>query len=90
MTGIKQKKNNHLKIKNFLPNDEEFSHLEAKGKIVITKDADFDILCFEIDIGNYFLTLIRLWPQNCPSQLLTPVASSEILNLILLTNICSH
>ena len=77
MMGIKQKKNNNLKIKNLLPKDEEFSHLEAKGKIVITKDVDFDILCFEIDIDNYFLTLVRLWPQNCLSQPLTPVASSD-------------
>ena len=77
MMGIKQKKNNHLKIKNLLPKDQAFSNLEAKGKIVITKDIDFDILCFEIDIDNYFLTLVRLWPQNWPSQPLTPVTSSD-------------
>lgn len=33
------------------------------------KDADFDILCFDINIVGFFPTRVRLWPQNhqsCP------------------------
>ena len=40
--------------------------LDTEGKIL--KDADFNILVFEIRIKCYFETRVRLWPQNHPLE----------------------
>ena len=40
--------------------------LDAKDKILILNDANFEILVFEIRIKGCFETHIRLWPQNHP------------------------
>ena len=40
--------------------------LDTEGKIL--KDADFNILVFEIRIKGYFETRVRLWPQNHPLE----------------------
>ena len=44
--GCAQSKKN-VQIKNMLPKNHEIS--SVSGEIILKKDEDFDILCFEID-----------------------------------------
>ena len=57
-----------LKIKNFLPKGAKFSHLNTRGEIILKRDADFDILCFEINFQGYFPAIVRLWRSNHPKS----------------------
>ena len=61
--GLIHSKKKRLKIRNLLPKS---SMLDTEGKIL--KDADFNILVFEIRIKGYFETRVRLWPQNHPLE----------------------
>ena len=65
-----------VKIKNMLPRGSEFSHLNKRGEILLRRDQDFDILCFEIKFERYFLTVVRLRPSNHPTSVPTPNVSS--------------
>ena len=69
-------KRSKIKIKNIL--DKNIPR--TSGEIVIRKDADFDIICFDIDIEGFYPTRIRLLLQNhptCPpTPKLSPVLSS--------------
>ena len=76
MMGVSQSKKSQVKIKILLPKGSRYSHLNVDGEIVLTKDDDFDILCFEINFSGYFPTLARLWPQNHPLIPPTPAVSS--------------
>ena len=49
--------------------------LDTEGKIL--RDADFNILVFEIKIKGYFETRVRLWPQNHPLEPSTPNVSFD-------------
>ena len=49
--------------------------LDTEGKIL--KDADFNILVFEIRVKGYFETRVRLWPQNHPLEPSTPNVSFD-------------
>lgn len=56
-------KRNIVKIKNNL---EEIMP-KASGGIVVRKEANFDIICFDINIEGFYPTRVRLWPQNLPT-----------------------
>ena len=56
-------KRNIIKIKNNL---EEIMP-KASGGIVVRKEANFDIICFDINIEGFYPTRVRLWPQNLPT-----------------------
>ena len=47
-------------IKNLLPKGKHFSHLKTNREIILKKDTDFDILCFEIKFEGYYPTLVCL------------------------------
>ena len=63
MIGLKILKNK-LKIKSLVPEGEFFNHLRPKGEILIKKDEDFDIICFEIHVMVFFPAIVHLWPIN--------------------------
>ena len=69
--GSELVKKNRIRIKNIL--DELMPKIS--GKIVIKKDADFDVICFDIDIRGYYPTRVCLWPQNHRTW---PPATSEL------------
>ena len=56
-------KKSRIKTKNIL--DENMPR--ASVEIVIRKDVDFDVICFDIDIKRFYPTHVRLWPQNHPT-----------------------
>ena len=58
--------------KNMLPQGSEFSHLNTRGKIILRRNQDFDIICFEIKFECYFPTVMRLWLSNHPTGPPTP------------------
>ena len=39
----------------------------ASGKILLRKDPDFDVLCFDVNIDGFHPARVRLWPQNHPT-----------------------
>lgn len=49
--------------------------LDTEGEIL--KDADFNILVFEIRVKGYFETRFRLWPQSHPLEPSTPKVSFD-------------
>lgn len=73
--GSIRSKREKVKIKNLLPRGNEFSHLNAKSKITLKRDIDFDILCFEINFQGYFPAAARLCPSNHPTSPPTPNVS---------------
>lgn len=73
--GSIRSKREKVKIKNLLPRGNEFSHLNAKSKITLKRDIDFDILCFEINFQGYFPAAVRLCPSNHPTSPPTPNVS---------------
>ena len=48
-----------VKIKNNLPQGSEFSHLNIRGEIILRRDQDFNILCFEIKFEDYSPTVVH-------------------------------
>lgn len=56
-------KRNRIKVKNNL---EEIIPKASSG-IVFRKEANFDIICFDIKIVGFYPTRVRLWPQNLPT-----------------------
>ena len=72
--GSSSSEKNKVKIKNLLPEDNEIS--QTSGKIVLRKDTDFDVLCFDINFDGYFTNHIRLWVQNHPTPTPTPEVGS--------------
>ena len=67
-------KKKRVKIKNLLPKEENMP--KASGEIVLRKDMDFDILCFDINIDGFYPARICLWPQNYPIAPPTPDIST--------------
>ena len=63
MGSAKSKKN--LQIKNMLPKNQEIS--SVSGEVILKKDENFDILCFDINFNGFLSTRVRLWPINSPS-----------------------
>ena len=55
-----------------LPRGSEFSDLNTRGKIILRRNQDFDIICFEIKFEGYFPTVMRLWLSNHPTGPPTP------------------
>lgn len=64
--GLSQSKKNRVKI-----------NLNVNGEIVLTKEVDFNILCFEINFNSYFPIPVPLWPQNLLPIPSTTAVSSE-------------
>ena len=60
--GICRVKKRKLKIKNVIPKDKDTPR--AFGKILLRKDPEFDVLCFDINIDGFHPARIRLWLQN--------------------------
>ena len=63
-------KKSKLKIKNVMPKDKDM--LKASGRILLRKDPDFDVLCFDININGFCPAHFRLWPQNHSTNFPTP------------------
>ena len=63
-------KKSKLKIKNVMPKDKDM--LKASGRILLRKDPDFDVLCFDININGFYPAHFRLWPQNHSTNFPTP------------------
>ena len=63
MGCVQSKKN--LQIKNMPPKNHEIS--SASGEIILKKDEDFDILCFDINFDGFLSKCVRLWSINSPS-----------------------
>ena len=82
--GSIRSKREKVKIKNLLPRGTEFSHLNARGKITLKRDTDFDILCFEINFQGYFPAAVRLWPSNHPTSPPTPNVSILTFRIVVL------
>ena len=72
MMKLGQSKKNRVKVKvtgnNFL---------FTARKIVVRKDEDLDILCLDLDFDGYFLTIVRVWPENRSSRLPKPNISLD-------------
>ena len=53
---------------------------KVSGEIIIKKYADYNIVCFDVDIEGFFPVRVCLWPQDhptCPPTLqISPVVSS--------------
>ena len=61
-------KQRKLKIKNVTPKDKDMPR--ASVKILLRKDPEFDVLCFDIDTDGFHPARVRLWPQNdCSKRL---------------------
>ena len=58
-------KRDKLKVKSILPKEENIP--KASGEIVLRKDTDLDILCFDRNIDGFYSVSVRLWPQNHPT-----------------------
>ena len=71
MLGCVQLKEKVL-VKNMLPKYHEIS--SVSDEIILKKDEDFDIICFDINFDGFLSTRVRLWPINSPTTppLLTP------------------
>ena len=68
MMDFAQSKKN-VQIKNMLPKSHEIS--SVSGKIILKKDEDFDIFCFDTNFDGFLSTRVRLWPMNSPCTLPT-------------------
>ena len=55
-------KKTKLKIKNVITKDKDMP--KVSGRILLRKDPDFDVLCFDINIDGFYPARFRLWPQN--------------------------
>ena len=86
--GSIHSKKEKAKTKNMLPWGSEFSHLNMRGEIILRRDQDFDILCFEIKFVGYFPTVVHLWPSNHPTSLPTQTVLSidDISDMVLIVN----
>ena len=65
MGCVQLKKN--VRFKNMLPKNHEIS--SASGEIVLKKDEDLNILCFDINFDGFLSARVRLWPINSPCTL---------------------
>lgn len=63
--GCVQSKKEGVILKNNLPKENEIS--KVAGEIVLKKDSDFNILCFDVNFDGYYTTRVRLWPENHPT-----------------------
>ena len=72
-------KKRKLKIKNVIPKDKDMRR--ASGKILLRKDPDFDVLCFDINIEGFHPVRVRLWLQNHPICPPTPEFFVMVLSL---------
>ena len=66
-------KRDKLKVKSILPKEENIP--KASGEIVLRKDTNLDILCFDRNIDVFYLVSVRLRPQNHPIAPITPEVS---------------
>ena len=53
-----------VQIKNMLPKNHEIS--SVSGEIILKKDEDFYIFCFDISFDGFLSTRVPLWPINSP------------------------
>ena len=67
MGCVQSKKN--VQIKNMFPKNHEIS--PVFGEVILKKDEDFDIFCFDINFDGFLSTRVRLWPMNSPCTLPT-------------------
>ena len=51
---------NKLKIKSLIPEGESFNYLIPRGEILIWKDEDFDVICFETNAEGWFPAIVQL------------------------------
>ena len=73
MMGYVQSKKN-VQIKNMLSKNHKIS--SVSGEIILKKDEDFDILCFDIDFDEFLSTRVCLWRINSPSTA-PPILGSD-------------
>ena len=65
-----------VQIKNMLPKNHEIS--SVSGEIILKKDEDFDIFCFDINFDGNLSARVRLWPINSPcTSPATPDSDSD-------------
>ena len=69
MMGCVQSKKN-VQIKNMFPKNYEIS--PVFGEVILKKDEDFDIFCFDINFDGFLFTRVRLWPININSPCTPP------------------
>lgn len=41
---------------------------KVSGKILLTKDPDFHVLCFDLNIDSFYPARVHFWPQNHPTN----------------------
>ena len=56
----------NVQIKNMLPKNNEISSSEF-GEIILKKDEEFDILCFDVNFDGFLSTRTCFWLINPPS-----------------------
>ena len=69
-------KKSKLKIKNVIPKDKDMP--KASGRMLLRKDPNVDVLCFDINIDGFYPACFRLWPQNHPTNPPTPNLSVAV------------
>ena len=57
------------------------------GEIILKKDEDFDILCFDISFDGFLSTRVRLCPINSPS---TPLEKGSKFAQIVFQKVANH
>ena len=64
----------NVQIKNMLPKNNEISSSEF-GEIILKKDEEFDILCFDVNFDGFLSTRTCFWLIN-PSSAAVMTANS--------------
>ena len=74
--GSVASKKRKLKIKNVIPKDKDMQR--ASGKMLLRKDPDIDVFCFDLSIDGFHSAPVRLSPQNHPMNPPTPNLSLAV------------
>ena len=65
------------RLKICTPKNHEIS--SVPGEIILKKDEDFGIFCFDINFDGFLSTRVRLWPINSPcTPPQTPYPDSDV------------
>ena len=60
-------KKSKLKIKNVIRKGKDMQ--KASATILLRNKSDINVLCFDVNIEDFYLAHFRLWPQNHPNIL---------------------
>ena len=63
-------KKSKLKIKNVIRKGKDMQ--KASATILLRNKSDINVLCFDVNIEDFYLAHFRLWPQNHPNNSSTP------------------